>query len=39
MNAEVMSEGWEKMYDHRGTQGERYSIVMGAVKLGGGIKI
>ena len=39
MNAELMGEICERSYDRRGTQGERYSIVMGAVKLGGGIKI
>jgi len=39
MTAEVMGEGLERTYDRRGTQGGRYSIVMGAIKLGGGIKI
>jgi hypothetical protein len=34
-----MGEGWERMYDRRGMQGERYLIVLGAVKLGGGRKI
>ncbi len=39
MNAEVMGEGLKRRYDRRGTQGEWYLIVMGAVKLGGGAKI
>jgi hypothetical protein len=39
MNAEVMGKGLKRVYDRRGTQGGRYSIVMGAVKLGGGIKM
>ncbi len=39
MNAEVMGKGCKRMYDCRVMQGGQYSIVMGAVKLGGGIKI
>ena len=31
-----MGEGLYRAQDRRGTQGEQYSIVLGAVELGGG---
>ncbi len=36
MHVGVLREGFDKMRDRWGTQGERYSIVLGGVELGGG---
>ncbi len=36
MHAGVSREGFDKTRNRRGTQGERYLIILGVVKLGGG---
>ncbi len=38
INAEERGEGRKRTCDRRGTQGERYLIIMGTVELGGGRK-